>query len=39
MGFQASSVRKVGGFLDALDWLDGVDVATLLPRIVAGPGS
>jgi hypothetical protein len=33
MGFQASEVRKLRGFLDVLDRLDGVDVATVLPRI------
>jgi hypothetical protein len=32
MGLQASKARKLGSFLDAVDGLDGMDVATLLPR-------
>jgi len=35
MSFRVSGSRKLGGFLDVVDRLDGVDVATVLPRIVA----
>jgi hypothetical protein len=34
MGFLGSNARKLRGFLDAIDGLYEVDVATVLPRIV-----